>query len=209
MIDNGKIKLSIVIPYFETYELTKRLLQSLIMQINMPYIEIILIDDGCNETKFDSYLDFIDGLGFTYKNYIKIIHQENGGVSKARNVGLDLAKGKYVAFIDSDDMIMPNYVDTLLNLIDTRDEEIIYFNWLDINTNEIVRHPNNPAVWKAIYKREILPRFEECYKTREDYFFLDTMKELERTSYYYDKVLYIYNSGREDGLTCKSQRGEL
>ena len=202
-------KLSIIIPYYNTYELTRKLLIQLVAQIDNPDVEVILVDDGCNETRFDSYLAFLRSNGFSYDSFIKIIHKENGGVSSARNVGLDLAKGKYIAFIDSDDMIMPNYIDTLLNLIDTRNEEIIYFNWLDINTNDLIRQPKNPAVWKAIYKREILPQFEECYKTREDYFFLDAMKEQERTSYYYDKVLYIYNSGREDSLTQRNARGEL
>ena len=201
-------KLSIIIPYYETYELTRKLLINLLAQVNNGYTEIILIDDGCNEMGFDEYLEFMSNMGFT-TSFVKIIHKPNGGVSSARNIGLDIARGKYIAFIDSDDMVMPNYIDTLLELIDTRDEEIICFNWLDINTNTIIRKPNNPAVWKSIYKREILPRFEECYKTKEDYFFLDTMKELERTKYYYDKVLYIYNSGRENSLTQRASKGEL
>lgn len=201
------VKLSIIIPYYETYETTKKLLQSLIMQINIPYTEIILVDDGCNETKFDSYLDFIDGLGFTYKNHIKIIHQKNGGVSVARNKGIELAQGKYIAFIDSDDMVMPDYIEQLLNLIDNRDEDIIVFNWLDINTNDVIRHPSNPAVWKAIYKKEILPLFDEKLRVREDYFFNEELDKSNRTKYYYDRVLYIYNSGRENSLTWKDKRG--
>ena len=203
------VKLSIITPYYQTYELTKKLLMNLLIQINNPNIEVILIDDGCNETRFDKYLKWIDNLGFTYENYIKIIHQENSGVSKARNKGLELAQGEYITFIDSDDMVMPNYIDTLLNLIENREEDIIYFNWLDINTNQVIQHPSNPAVWKAIYKKEILPRFDETLKAKEDYFFNEELEKGNHTKYYYDKVLYIYNSGREDGLTCKNQRGEL
>ena len=196
------VKLSIIIPYFETYELTKRLLDSLIPQSNKE-VEIILIDDGCNEEAFDDYvvLRSFDNL--------KVIHQENGGVSNARNKGLELAQGEYIAFIDSDDMVMSNYIDTLLELINTREEDIILFNWLDINTNNVIRHPNNPAVWKAIYKKEILPRFEECYKAKEDYFFNEELDKGNHSKYYYDKVLYIYNSGREDSLTWKNERGKL
>ena len=97
----------------------------------------------------------------------------------------------------------------MLELINTRNEDIIYFNWLDINTNDVIIRPVNPAVWKAIYKKEILPRFDETLKAREDYFLLEEINQKEHTEYYYDKVLYIYNSGREDGLTCKSERGEL
>jgi glycosyltransferase involved in cell wall biosynthesis len=195
-------KLSIIIPYYNTYELTNKLLKELFIQNNKE-IEIILIDDGCNEKRLDNfkYLYCLSNL--------HIIHKENGGVSSARNKGLEIAQGQYIAFIDSDDMIMPNYIETLLELINTRNEDIIYFNWLDINTNDVIRRPANPAVWKAIYKKEILPMFDETLKAKEDYFLLEEINQKEHTEYYYDKVLYIYNSGREDGLTCKSERGEL
>ena len=196
------VKLSIVIPYYKTRELTRKLLDSLKHQMTEE-VEVIVIDDGC----FEDWLEYYDI--YKYSGWIKLIQQENGGVSKARNKGLEVAKGKYIAFVDSDDMVMPNYIETLLELIETREEDIICFNWLDINTNEVVRFPSNPAVWKAIYKREILPRFEECYKAREDYFFNEKLEKQNHTKYYYDKVLYIYNSGREDGLTCKNQKGEL
>lgn len=193
------VKLSIVIPYFKTYELTNKLLYSLVAQ-DSKEIEIILIDDGCNELRFDEWTGFEN---------IKIIHQENKGVSSARNKGIELAQGEYIAFIDSDDMVMPNYVDTLLKLISTQSEDIIYFNWLDINTNDVIRHPQNPAVWKAIYKKNILPRFDENMKAREDFYFQQEINNKEHTSYYYDKVLYIYNSGRENSLSWKDRRGEL
>ena len=194
------VELSIIIPYYETYELTEKLIKELSIQQTMK-TEIILIDDGCNEKRFDNLKYLL------YFHNLKIIHQENGGVSKARNKGLEVAQGKYIAFIDSDDMIIPNYIDTLLELINTRDEDIIYFNWLDINTNSLIRHTENPSVWKAIYKKEILPRFDETLKAREDYFFNEELDKGNHTKYYYDKVLYIYNSGRENSLTWKDKRG--
>lgn len=193
------VNLSIIIPYYNTYELTNKLLYSLIAQDNKE-MEIILIDDGCNELRFDEWTGFEN---------INIVHQENKGVSAARNKGIELAQGKYVAFVDSDDMVMPNYVDTLLDLINTRQDDIIYFNWLDINTNDVVVHPCNPAVWKAMYRKEMLPRFDETMKAREDFYFQQELNNIPHTSYYYDKVLYIYNSGRENSLSWKDKRGEL
>ena len=178
------VKLSIVIPYYKTYELTDKLLYSLTAQ-ELKDAEIILIDDGCKEKRLNSWNLF---------DNIKIIHQENGGVSVARNKGIELAKGKYIAFIDSDDMVMPDYIEQLLNLINTRDEDVIVFNWLDINTNDVIRHPENPAVWKAIYKKD------ETLRVREDYFFQKELESKNPTKYYYDRVLYIYNSGREGSL---------
>lgn len=194
------VKLSIIIPYYDTYKLTDDLLRNLVTQIQDD-VEVILIDDGCYEHRFDIYNEF-------YKT-IKVVHKPNGGVSSARNKGLDMAKGEYVAFIDSDDMIMPYYVESLLELIKTHNEDIIYFNWLDKTSNDVIRYPKNPAVWKAIYKREILPRFEECYKAKEDYFFLHELGKTSHSEYYYDRVLYIYNSCRENSLTQRDKRGEL
>ena len=194
------VKLSIIIPYYDTYKLTDDLIRNLITQIQDD-TEVILIDDGCNEHRFDIYDE-------CYKT-IKVVHKPNGGVSSARNKGLDMAKGEYVAFIDSDDMIMPYYIESLLELLKTHNEDIIYFNWLDKTSNDVIRYPKNPAVWKAIYKREILPRFEECYKAKEDYFFLHELDKVSHSEYYYDRVLYIYNSCRENSLTQRDKRGEL
>lgn len=202
VIDNGKIKLSIVIPYYETFELTMRLLKGLSVQVN-DKVEIILIDDYCKK----EFHNMKDELKKWNVNLIE--HKENKGVAGARNKGIEVANGKYIAFIDSDDMVMPNYIESLLKLIDEHDEDVMVFNWMDINTNQIVRHPCNPSVWKAIYKKEIIPRFEECYKTREDYFFNEELDKGNFTRYYYDKVLYIYNSGRENSLTDRSQKGEI
>lgn len=183
------VKLSIIIPYYQTYELTNKLLYSLTIQ-KTNEVEIILIDDGCGEARFDRFA-----------NDVKVVHQKNGGVSNARNKGVEFAKGKYIAFCDADDMIMTDYVEQLLNLINIRDEDIITFNWLDINTNDVIRQPQNCAVWKSIYKKEILPRFDESLKCREDYFFQKELEKKEPTKYYFDRVLYIYNSGREGSLS--------
>ena len=170
--------------------MTKQLIKSLIGQAN-DEVEVLLIDDGCNETRFDVF----SGI-----NGINVIHQENGGVSKARNTGIHYADGKYIAFVDSDDLITMDYVDRLLEAIDTHNEDVIVFNWLDINTNEVNRKPNNPAVWKAIYKKDIIPKFNEKLRVREDYYWQQELKAKEPSVYYYDRVLYIYNSGREGSL---------
>ena len=193
------VRLSVVIPYYKTYKLTDSLIRNLLTQ-DTDETEIIVIDDGCYDHRIEHYGK--SGL-------IKVKQKANGGVSSARNEGIELAEGDYIAFIDSDDMVMPNYIETLLELIENHNEDIIYFNWLDINTNSVIRHPDNPAVWKAIYKKEILPRFEECYKTKEDYYFLQELEKTNPSKYYYDKVLYIYNSGRPDSLTQRASKGEL
>lgn len=184
------MKLSIIIPYYETYDSTRQLIKSLIAQTNDD-VEVILVDDGCQEHRFNIF----DGI-----NGINVIHQENGGVSKARNTGIRRARGKYIAFIDSDDIVTMDYVEQLLKVIKEHNEDVIIFNWLDLTNNEINIHPHNCAVWKAIYKKKILPRFDETLRVREDYFFQKELEKKNPSIYYYNRVLYMYNSGREGSL---------
>ena len=87
------IKLSIIIPYYDTYNYTIKLLRELQIQLT-DEVEVILVDDGCNETRFDEFKEF------------KIIHVDHIGASAAWNVGIKAATGKFIGFIDSDDMIM-------------------------------------------------------------------------------------------------------
>lgn len=189
------VKLSIIIPYYKTYELTNKLLKELSIQAT-DEVEILVYDDGCNETRLDAY----DGL-----NKICIKHQANMGVAKTRNRGVYEAKGEYIAFIDSDDQITINYIDTLLNAIELYKTDIINFNWLDLNDNVVIRKPDNPAVWKAIYKKEIIVKFREDMEYgSEDFIFQcelnNKIKNKEITITYLDKVLYLYNSNREGSL---------
>ena len=119
----NEIKLSIIIPYYQTYDLTVKLLKELSIQVNNE-VEVILVDNGDNEERLDIF------------DFVKVIHLENNvGVSAGRNAGIKEAKGKYMAFVDSDDMITNDYVDILLKAIDEHNEDIIYFNWVDFNEN--------------------------------------------------------------------------
>ena len=95
---------------------------------------------------------------------------------------------------------MPDYISHLLNIIDKYSEDVIIYNWLDTTTNEVNRRPQNCAVWKAIYKKDIIPKFDETLRVREDYFWQKDLEQRNPSVYYYDRVLYIYNSGREGSL---------
>lgn len=194
MVDKD-IKLSIIIPYYKTYELTVKLLKELSIQVN-DSVEIFLIDD-CNDTRLDEF-----------KDLVHIIRNDGRkGLSYARNQGIKASVGKYVAFVDSDDMITNDYIDVLLNAIDTRSEDIIYFNWADFNENIIVRHPENYAVWKAIYKRDIVPFFNDDMWYNEDVDFQAKIENIKHTQYYIDRVLYIYNSNRVGSNMWNKERG--
>ena len=184
------VKLSITIAYYKTYELTVKLLDTLIPQLT-DEVEVFLVDDGCNEKKLDKY-----------KDKINIIHlKENTGGAHADNVGFRKSKGKFIGLIDSDDMITEDYIETLLKAIEERNEDVIVFDWQDINTGEILHRPNNYAPWKAIYKKEIMPLFHDGHIFSYDVPFQEELEEKNPSYHYLDKVLYLYYSERPGNLT--------
>lgn len=189
------MKLSIILPYYETYDLMYKLMKELSIQ-KTDEVEIIIMDDS-NEERLDEF-----------KDIATIIHrEERQGVAKARNKGVNLAKGKYIAFIDCDDMITMDYVDTLLKAIDTYDTDVMIFNWYDMTTHEEHRNPSNPAPWKGIYKKEICPKFDEGVEFGEDVPFNRAVFRSGFSITWLDKMIYMYNSNRVGSLFWKQTHG--
>lgn len=186
------VKLSLIIPYFETYELTEMLLKGLAVQLT-DETEVILIDDYCKK----EFHNMKDELAL---NHIKLIeHEKNMGTALTRNEGIKKAKGQYIGFIDCDDTVTMDYINVLLKAIEETPTEVINFNWLGLSENEVVKRPTNPAMWKAIYRKDKCPLFREDLSWgEEDVDFQVEVQQMETT--YLDRVLYIYNSNREGSL---------
>lgn len=183
------MKLSILVSYYNTYDLTIKLLKELSIQLK-DNVEVIVVDDRCHEERFDKFKEFT------------IIHlKENVGLSNALNIALEQAKGEYIAFIDSDDMITMDYIDILLDTIETHKEQIITFNWFDINQNILTQEPTNYALWKAIYKKDIFPTFEKDRRYENDVPVYNKLMSMKLLHYHIDRVLYLYNSNRVGSLT--------
>lgn len=109
---------SIIIPVYKT-DLTylENCLNSIKSQTYDIY-EVILVDDGNEEeyaTKLDNYIN----------EHIKVLHKSNGGASSARNIGLEAARGEYVAFVDSDDRIAEDYLKNAVSYVKKYDIDII------------------------------------------------------------------------------------
>lgn len=100
---------TVIMPLYNTGECLKYSFQSVHEQ-SYRNLEILLIDDGSS----DHTLAISKELAKTDER-VRVIHKENGGVSSARNVGIDNAHGEYIAFIDGDDIVAKNYVEQLLN----------------------------------------------------------------------------------------------
>lgn len=190
------IKLSIIIPYYETYKFTLQLLKELRIQ-KTDEVEVILVDDGCNETRFDEFTEFT------------IIHSEHVGASAAWNIGIRQAKGAYIGFIDSDDMIMMNYIEELLNAIDKDNSDEILFYWVDFEEAKVLIRPKARAIWKAIYKKEIVPFFDETYVHHTDVPFQQRLNAIPHKIGILKEPLYIHRSHREGSITWRYLRGQL
>jgi len=102
-------KISVIVPIYNVEKYLEKCIDSILTQTFVDF-ECILIDDGSSDnspTICDEYAKKDDR--------IKVIHKENGGVSSARNAGLEIAQGEWVTFIDSDDWVEKNYFDILYN----------------------------------------------------------------------------------------------
>lgn len=102
------ISISVIVPVYNSEAYIRRCVDSIINQ-TLDNIEIILIDDGSTDKSGE-----ICDLYATIDNRVKVIHQKNAGVSAARNVGIDVAVGEYIGFVDSDDWIELNMYEKLL-----------------------------------------------------------------------------------------------
>ena len=196
------IKLSIIIPYFKTYDETKRLMDILIPQLT-DETEVFLIDDGCHDNRLDQYQDKIN-----------VIHlEENHGLSYARNCGIESATGKYLTFIDSDDYVSNDYVKTIIDKINTSEFDYCYFSWKAINSKMLIRILDNPptwnlAVWNAVYKTDYVELFDEEVRFMEDVPWQIKMRAKNGKKEIIDKILYYYNDGRPGSLTSTGGKCE-
>jgi glycosyltransferase involved in cell wall biosynthesis len=106
---NPQKLISIIVPVYNTAQYLPRCIESLTNQTH-PHLEIILINDGSTDTGAEICNDYAKK-----DNRIKVIHQENAGVSNARNTGINAATGEWIGFTDSDDWAEPDMFESLLN----------------------------------------------------------------------------------------------
>lgn len=103
---------SIIVPAYNVEKYIKECVISILHQTHTK-IELILVDDGSK----DSTPAIIDKLA-CIDNRIRVIHKQNGGVSAARNIGIEVSKGQYITFVDGDDYLTSDYVEYMLSLIE-------------------------------------------------------------------------------------------
>jgi len=135
-------KISVIVPVYNVEKFIKRCLDSIINQ-TMRDLEIILVNDGSTDNSgkiCDEYAQL--------DNRITVIHKENGGLSSARNTGLDVATGEWISFVDSDDYIEKNMYEVLYKTAIEEDVDICicFFKYLTVD-NKMLFNPTQEQLY--------------------------------------------------------------
>lgn len=206
--------ISIIVPVYKVEKYLKRCLDSIINQ-TYTNLEIILVDDGSpdNSGKICDEYALKD-------NRITVIHKENGGVSSARNTGLNSSTGKWISFVDSDDWIDENYFSTMMRninddvdviicsynrVVNEKYEQIRYFyKTKSLNNYEYLNNVLNPQsgfgfCHMKLYRKKVIHEinFNENLKVGEDALFNLKISSNIKKAIFIPDTLYNYRINSE------------
>lgn len=209
-------KLSIVVPVYNSEKYLKKCVDSILKQ---PYenIELILVDDG----SVDSSPQICDNYALE-DSRVKVIHEENAGISQARNNGINIATGYYLTFADNDDYVDKDIFITLINCIEANNVDYAECGVNLVFKESIIcdhNYPHNefifdtkqglemfdeevrPYVWNKVFIREKAQgiQFRDGYG-EDRYFALDYLVKNNRFMYI-SKPMYYWNRTNENSFT--------
>ena len=165
---------SVIVPIYKVEQYLTHCVNTIVNQ-SYSNLEIILVDDGSPDNCGKMCDEFA-----SQDSRIKVIHKQNGGLSDARNAGIDVATGDYITFVDSDDYVMPNMIESLMKVIVNANADIVQCNYIR-SKNDFIGEPQhessqsdkftvyfedkmsaylkdnkiNTVVWGKIYKRSL------------------------------------------------------
>lgn len=178
---------SVIIPAYNAEEYIKRAICSVLNQTYTNY-EIIVVNDGST----DLTREIIEEIAKN-DNRVRVINTENGGVSRARNIGIEAAKGEFISFLDADDELFPDALEMMRNCLLNTKADICTTWCVRGNTAKVISsgdveiwdsnlalikiledHPATYAVWAKLYRAEKVVRikFPEGKRVHEDSFFI-------------------------------------
>lgn len=218
-------KTSIIVPVYNAATTLRRCVDSLLAQ-TLRDCEIILVNDGST----DGSAEIIAAYEAAHPQRIKAIHKENGGVSAARNAALEIARGRYIGFVDSDDYAAPEMFERLFQAADTAQAELALCRRYSLKpegaeekqlpdffagktiietadiagTGALLRHIS-VFIWDKLFDAEIIRRekllFSEVYVYAEDFCFLAEYLYHVRRAAIVDLPLYYYNAFSTGSVT--------
>lgn len=202
--------ISVIIPVKDRAENTKKLIEELILQKNKyyPETEIIVVENNsCEDMSFlDNYQDIIT------------LHETKSGVSNARNKGLEIAHGEYIAFIDNDDFITRKYLHTLYQTMRKTNCDWCTFPWyVDEKPIELKIDINNPlqtswSVWAYCFNQRIINniKFDTNLNAGEDIEWMHKVITKDTKGVKIDSPIYYFTwENNNDSLSHQFNRGEL
>lgn len=151
--------ISVIVPIYNTEKYINACVDSIISQ-TYKNIEIILVDDGSQDKS--------PIICETYKKKdarVKVIHKENGGLSSARNAGIDIANGEYLAFVDSDDSIHHTFIASLYQMCEENDCDIAQCDYLATKDDSIKLEPQKKNRINIISSQEAVKKCCEGYES--------------------------------------------
>lgn len=218
------VEISVIVPVYNVEKYLAQCIESILTQTFADF-ELLLINDGSTDRSgniCDAYAE--------QDSRIRVVHKENGGVSSARNCGLEVAQGKYVSFIDSDDYVGKDYLSTMHTVMMNTDADcvitgIIYVSegqgnvpcpmpevrlgrWDELNLYypEIFRKAGFASVYANLYKTKIIQQNQICflpYSYAEDTMFVASYLQMCRNCALTDYAGYYYRQYTADSLTKK------
>lgn len=218
---------SIIVPVYNSEKSLKKCVESL---LNQTYhnVEILLIDDGSK----DSSGSLCDNIA-SCEEKVRVIHKANGGVSSARNAGVEAAQGEYVQFVDSDDWIEPDFTQCLVEKIEEYNAELVIsgFTFIEKDGVSIKRLESkvyesvkewsedfgtlyqnyflNSPCNKLFLSKNIKHKFPENISLGEDCIFvMGYLKQITRIVLT-DAVGYCYDMRTEGSLTKQFNENDL
>lgn len=166
-------KVSVIVPIYKVEPYLKRAVASILHQ-TYHNLEIILVDDGSPDQCGRICDDYAKE-----DNRITVIHKENGGLSDARNAGLNAAHGEYIVFVDSDDFIAEDYVETLMQCLKKYDADVAMCSYAvtaSVELDESIFKASRDETVEVCDRRELLNNLYDANHKDATYFIVSWNK---------------------------------
>lgn len=217
-------KISIIIPVYNASSFLHKCMESIFIQ-SVTDIEILLINDGSKDDSLEICRRYADE-----DSRVKVFDKANGGVSSARNLGIERAEGEYLMFVDSDDWLTPDALETFMPYIPEYD--IVRFSAYAVYPDkirkyklgrsdnrerimrDIIARRTIVACWGAIFRKELFTendiRFDETLNIGEDWLVTALLtRHCSRIKLLPDSYGYNYNKTNEGSCTLNLDTGKI
>ena len=199
-------KISIIVPVYNVEQYLERCVESILKQ-TMTNFELILINDGSS----DNSGQVCDELS-RKDTRIRVLHIPNGGVSNARNLGIQSSRGEWISFIDSDDFVTEDYLETLLQPVET-DETIGFsigkLHHIQQTLKELLKTEKTSFFPVAkLFRKSLIQdhQFNTKYHLAEDALFLtELLIQSKCNTVFVDKPIYFYDHREGSATTSVNQ----